>query len=33
MAELRMASAAKPVPVVNKKAIKHVKLDLDMFSN
>jgi hypothetical protein len=31
MAELPTASAAKPAPVVDKKAIKHVKLNLDMF--
>src|SRR5215471_13612991 len=30
MAEFRTASAAKPAPVVDKKAIKHVKLTLDM---
>src|SRR5215467_14978849 len=32
MAEFRAASAAKAAPVVNKKAIKHVKLNMDMFS-
>src|SRR5258705_2803595 len=31
MAEFRTASAAKAAPVVDKKAIKHVKLNLDMF--
>jgi hypothetical protein len=31
MAEFRTASAAKPVPVVAKTAIKHVKPNLDMF--
>src|SRR6185295_19113223 len=31
IAEFRTASAAKPAPVVAKKAIKHVKPNLDMF--
>src|SRR5215469_12066963 len=31
MAEFRTASAAKVAPVVDKKTIKHVKLNLDMF--
>jgi hypothetical protein len=31
MAEFRTASTAKPAPVVDKKTIKHVKLNLDMF--
>jgi hypothetical protein len=33
MAEFRTASTAKPAPVVDKKAIKQVKLNLDMFPN
>ncbi len=32
MAEFWTASTAKPAPVVDKKATKHVKLSLDMFS-
>jgi hypothetical protein len=31
MAELPAASAAKPASIVDKKAIKHVKLNLDIF--
>ena len=31
MAEFRTASTAEPAPVVDKKAIKHVKLNLDTF--